>query len=709
MAVFSRVILSVVLVTLVVVSVFIILLGQLEVGSEEGSKKDTGCVLKSFSSYSELTRFLLENTRYASIFSQLWRTHENTMVYGVLQAATPAEALSSRSAGVKSPVYSQTNVQVQGVDEPEIVKTDGYYIYFAKKNIVYIIKSYPVNETKIVSSINIAEFLGDRIKSGYHVVGLFVDNDKLVVIVTVYQIYISAPSIIIDVRSSSYIETPTTMLLVFNISDKSNPRQLLVKEVDGYYFTARLLNSTVYLITRKYIGYYSEDELAYAIPVYDGKYLPPTKIYMLQSPYKDYYNSYTIILAVNLETLDADVKAILMPSSSWVYVSLNNVYLIAYRSFHNEIKREIMDMLQDIMADKLGLLPPVDPLIIIEEYSKLDPSERQEILKTIEEEINEIYVNKSISGSTIYKFRLNNTQVDFVAQATIPGSVRDQFSMDEYNGYFRVATTSSTIKKIKVDEITLHYGYKSSGSGASLKLLYPHIVTTTTINNIYVLDDNLEIKGSIEGLEPGERIYSTRFIGDLCFLVTYRRIDPLYAIDLSNPEDPKVLGFLKTLGFSEYLHPINDSLLLGIGYEADEEGRILGLKVSLYNISDPMNITEVSKLVYEHAWSPVLYDYRIFVYNPYMNYIMFPATINLINATRIVGQQHQTSKLLYAEGILVIELNKSKLQEKCFIAHGDWDLVRSLYVDKYIVVVSYSKILFIDYETLKILAEIALP
>ncbi len=707
MTVLNRVVLPAVLVALVAISLFIISLGQLGIGSK-GETRDTGRVLKSFSSYGELTRFLLENTRYANIFSRLWRAHGEAEVYGVLETATPVEALSSSSVGTRSLVYSQTNVQVQGVDEPEIVKTDGYYIYFAKKNTVYIIKSYPINETKIVSSINIAEFLGERIKSGYHVVGLFVDNDKLVVIVTVYQIYIYAPSIIIDIRSPSYIETPTTMLLVFNISDKSNPRQLLVKEVDGYYFTARLLNNTVYLITRKYIGYYSEDELAYAIPVYDGKYLPPTKIYRLQSPYKDYYNSYTIILAVNLETFDADVKAILMPSSSWVYVSLNNMYLIAYRNYRNEIEREIMNMLQDIMADKLGLLPPVDPLIIIKEYSKLDPSERQEILKTIEEKINEIYVNKSISGSTIYKFRLNNTQIDFVAQATIPGSVQDQFSMDEYNGYFRVATTSSTIKKIKMDEITFYYGYESSDSRTSLKMPYPYI-ESTTVNNVYVLDNNLEIKGSIEGLEPGERIYSTRFVGDLCFLVTYRRIDPLYAIDLSNPEDPKVLGFLKTFGFSEYLHPINNSLLLGIGYEADEEGRILGLKVSLYNISDPTNITEVSKLVYEHAWSPVLYDYRIFVYNPYMNYITFPAMVDLANATRIIGQQHQIYKSSYAEGILVIELNKGKLQEKCFIVHDDWDLVRSLYINEYIVVVSYSKILFINYETLKIEAEIILP
>jgi uncharacterized secreted protein with C-terminal beta-propeller domain len=152
--------------------------------------------------------------------------------------------------------------------------------------------------------------------------------------------------------------------------------------------------------------------------------------------------------------------------------------------------------------------------------------------------------------------------MEYDASGRVSGSVLNRYSMDEYEGYFRIATTT--------------------GWG------------TSSLNRVYVLDGTLSVAGALENLAQGERIYSARFMGNRCYLVTFRQVDPFFVIDLSDPSQPKLLGELKITGYSDYLHPYDENHIIGIGKETDA-GLYQGLKISLFDVSDVSNPKEIAK------------------------------------------------------------------------------------------------------------------
>lgn len=170
-----------------------------------------------------------------------------------------------------------------------------------------------------------------------------------------------------------------------------------------------------------------------------------------------------------------------------------------------------------------------------------------------------------------------------ISDTKVPGVIKDTFAINEYNGYLRMMTTS----------------YAASNNGEST-------------NNVFVLDSSLKVVGSIEGLAQGERIYSARYMGDVAYFVTYRETDPLFSVDLSNPENPRIMGALKIPGFSEYLHPWGKGKLLGIGMDtSDRNGWGQYVKLSMFDTSDPYNVTEEDKtLLYDANYTEALYDYK---------------------------------------------------------------------------------------------------
>ncbi len=198
------------------------------------------------------------------------------------------------------------------------------------------------------------------------------------------------------------------------------------------------------------------------------------------------------------------------------------------------------------------------------------------------------------------------------------GTVLNQFSLDEYQGYLRVATT----------------GYS--------RLLNQ---TQVQVNNVYVLDQGLKVVGSLEGLAPNERIYSVRFLGDVGYVVTFERIDPLFAISFANPAKPVVLGALALTGFSDYLHPIGNGLLIGVGKETvpapQEAGYVLymGVKLSLFHVYDNGSSAEISKYVIGDRGSdtPVSTDHRAFVYDAGKGIVAFPVLVAQIDKSADEG------------------------------------------------------------------------
>ncbi len=230
-----------------------------------------------------------------------------------------------------------------------------------------------------------------------------------------------------------------------------------------------------------------------------------------------------------------------------------------------------------------------------------------------------IYVSeeKWESGQTeqtsIRKVSYQDGKLEAVGQVLVDGTLHDSFCIDEYEGNLRLVVTVRAVEQVREPGI--------------LPLADREEETQTDSNSLYILDENLKELARIEGLAPDERIYSARLMGDAGYFVTYREMDPLFSVDLSDPKNPEIIGKLKIPGFSEYLHPYGEGLLLGIGMEVDETGTTTqGVKLSMFDISDPANVEEVQKYVLENTYSTdVAYNYKAAFVDPGKNLIGFAA------------------------------------------------------------------------------------
>jgi uncharacterized secreted protein with C-terminal beta-propeller domain len=204
--------------------------------------------------------------------------------------------------------------------------------------------------------------------------------------------------------------------------------------------------------------------------------------------------------------------------------------------------------------------------------------------------------------TTIHKITIADGRIEYKSQGEVPGYVLNQFSMDEYQGYFRIATTTG--------------GFWDG----------------VAQNRIYVLDEDLNIVGRLENLAPGEEIYSARFMGSRAYLVTFKKIDPLFVIDLSDPANPEVLGELEIPGYSDYLHPYDETHIIGVGKDTADMGSFAwyqGVKIALFDVSDPENPMEISKYVIGDRGtdSYALYDHRAFLFSRSKNLLVIPVQL----------------------------------------------------------------------------------
>ena len=212
----------------------------------------------------------------------------------------------------------------------------------------------------------------------------------------------------------------------------------------------------------------------------------------------------------------------------------------------------------------------------------------------------------------IRKISYKEGKLKGVAQTKIWGQVKDSFCIDEYDGNLRLVTTVNPV---------YHYG-KDGG----IELYDASVEENGSSNALYILDKKLNVTGKIEKLAPNEEVYSARFMGKTAYFVTYEQVDPLFSADLSDPENPKILGALKIPGFSDYLHGYGEGRLLGIGMETDEAGVQDGVKLSLFDISDPTDVTEVQKTVLEGFYATDLsYNYKLAAIDSKQNLIGFSA------------------------------------------------------------------------------------
>jgi uncharacterized secreted protein with C-terminal beta-propeller domain len=496
--------------------------------------------IKSFSSYNELSSFITSRYSYKyPVVSTLERASFSLSTFPMSTVVPPALTAEQSS-------YSKTNIQVEGVDELDIVKTDGKYLYIALKNIIYIIMAYPPHNATISSKIILDK----------NIMGIFLFNNKLAAILSDW-----------NNNEKSY----ETSIKVYDITNKNTP--ILIKDftINGYYFTSRSISNYIYLIVKipiikptiQYWKQYVENfDLDQFINIPEIKFnglifdLPVNQIYYFPSANETYYE-YTTIIAFNV--VDNEMPTIgtfLLGDTNNLYMSLNNLYITSPK-WETIIKT----------SNKFTLITRLN-------YEK----------------------------SIIYRFSVNNNDIKYETNSEVPGTILNQFSMDEFNSYFRIVTT---IWKEKPE------------------------------NNLYILDvKNMRIVGNITGLAPGEWIYSARFIGNRCYLVTFKKTDPLFVIDIKNPSAPKVLGWLKIPGFSNYLHPYDETHLIGIGKDTIEakEGDFAwyqGIKISLFDVSDPQNPKEVTKYIIgdRGSDSPVLHDHKALLFDPVRKILALPVLI----------------------------------------------------------------------------------
>ncbi len=454
--------------------------------------------------------------------------------------------------------FTTTNIQVEGVDEPDVVKTDGTYLYVASGSSVFVILASPADKPSIVSRL---DYKGQ-------VLGIFISLNRLVVIE-------NGP-----INSPSRFYTQTVNFLLYDMSTSAKPALLKSISVEGSYVNSRLTNGYVYAIIQQPTVQPDQNGNLTVMPanVVDGNVsetIPASGVYYNPNSAAS-FGMYTIILSLNVGDGSHSETAVLTGWGSTIYASTSNIYL----AFSDSLRYPILGGIA-----RPGIGAPVIGMPFWRGYG---------------------------TNTTVFRIAFSAGQTQVASEGMIPGTVLNQFSLDEYQGYLRVATTSYS------------------------RLLNQ---TQVQVNNVYVLDQGLKVVGSLEGLAPKEKIYSVRFLGEVGYMVTFERIDPLFAISFVNPTRPAVLGALALTGFSDYLHPIGNGLLIGVGKETvpapQEAGYVLymGVKLSLFHVYDNGSSVEISKYVIGDRGSdtPVSTDHRAFVYDVGKGVVAFPILVAQID------------------------------------------------------------------------------
>ncbi|MDW7659023.1 MAG: beta-propeller domain-containing protein, partial [Bacillota bacterium] len=588
--------------------------------------------------------------------------------------APVAENSDADGRSGQNPDYSKTNIQVEGVDEADIIKTDGRYLYLVANYRLYVVDAADPAAMKVVFSQKFNPYSeNEKVITSESPLELYLDveNQRLVLVISgsISEKYIPEPeptpeetkpdettpeetkpdettsdtptgsdgssttsqgsgsgsdgaadgqpdegvapdeteqvkamSIAADRMWYPYYNTRSyTSTRVYDISNPENPVMVRQFTQDGYYLTSRMIGTAVYVVTNRYeyrmydaaVKDLKPEEILPSTCEVPGEddwvALPPDRITIL--PEGDISNQ-TILAAIDTQNSSQkpDVLSILGSTGS-VYASAKYLYVAAWN------------------------------------YD-WDGKE-----------------NSTPTYSTdLYRFKLSAASINEAGKGSVPGSIINQFSMDEHLGYFRIATTTGDT-------------WNSDNPSK---------------NNLYILDGSLNIVGKVTGLAPGETIKSVRFMGDQAYVVTFRTVDPLFVIDLADPKSPEVLGELKIPGYSTYLHPYDENLLLGFGYDVMTEGDRafnLGMKVSLFDISDFNNPREVSTIILGStgSYAEVLYNHKSLLFSRDKNIIAFPATLTKADAKdpRIYTQPNY-------QGLIVLGLDADqKLVFRGSITHFD--------------------------------------
>ncbi|MDI6883061.1 MAG: beta-propeller domain-containing protein [Patescibacteria group bacterium] len=485
--------------------------------------------------------------------------------------------------GVEIPErVSETTVQVVGIDEPDIVKTNGQEIYFSPSKSYYprgLIEIIPPpkikGEVKIIKAFPPADL---NLEGKIDEAGDLLLKDNILVVFAGDKIS------------------------GFDVSSPKNPEKKWKIELEdkSYLVGARLYKDRIYLITKTQIDTYRpcpiEPLKAEGVPlvvkcldIYHPTINVPIDVTFTAS-----------VLNPDSGGIEKTLSFVASSRDSVLYISEKAIY-ITYSFFEDFIKfyynfffEKAKDLVPVPLLEKLKKLIEYDisnqakftefQILLQAHYNSLGDDERLKIQNEFSNRITDYYQEKKreLEKTGIVKIGLERFEVEAVGN--IPGTPLNQFSLDEYQEHLRIAAT--------IGERWGWWMFSRMGESA---------------NDVYLLDKNLKITGKIQGLGLGERIYSVRFLESRGYLVTFKQIDPFFVLDLSDPENPELKGELKIPGYSSYLHPITEDKILGIGKEASQ------VKISLFDVENPSQPIELAKYNLDEYWSDILETHHAFL------------------------------------------------------------------------------------------------
>lgn len=556
---------------------------------------------------------------------------------------------SSSSSNTKD--YSTTNIQVENVDEADIVKTDGDYIYSISEDNVIITDVKDPKQPKVVATIKSED---DDIPED-----IILYKDKLVVISTKGN----------QPQRYYYNNRMNTVVKIYNITSREKP--VLTKSYEMYepYYTSRCIDNVLYVISSgnlrkeddKIVVGYNEDNMEKEMSIDKIKYLKDVKT-----------TKQTLISTVDLNNETADIKldSYLMNISN-AYVSENAIYLLNQK-YNNDSKIPIK------------LLFGFKGVFGLEDYYEMD--------------------SESGYYTEIYKFDIKEN-VEYKAKTKVKGKTINQYSLDEKDNHLRIAL------------------YDNDGS------------------RVAIFDEDLKQIGISDNVAKGEKMYSSRFIGDKVYFVTYKTIDPLFVMDLSNETKPKVLGKLKIPGYSTYLHPYDENHIIGIGMETKEiinrnsngkvistTAKVVGMKMALFDVSNVNSPVQISSVVIgdSRTTSAILTNPKALLFSkeksliaiPVNNYSQDFEVTSSNNYETMINNYTKYSKPYNAEGYFVYNINvQDGFKLKGVITHektnatyyySNSKLLRGLYIDNNLYTVSETMIKVNELDSLKAVGELKL-
>ena len=511
---------------------------------------------------------------YKEVYQTLLKGYQQNWIEGEMSAETSTATSEDKASGNAAKDesadmdlsegskeggkdYSTTNLQMEGVDESDIAKIDGSYIYTVEDKYIVITD---IRDGKLEE---VTRFLPKDCGAADRVMEIYVDGDQLILVVQGYETSLDGNSKAGSDKETSDKETKdeensdketavsdvakdgafcykmngksTTQIQVYSIVDRKNPEFEGRLIQDGYYNTSRKIGDVVYLFTQ----------------------------YNMTSDVTSYVEKKHGVEDLKEGNGVSSLAEAVIPKVNGEKVAAGEIYL-------PESSGE-----SGILVSSLDVNKPdkvLDSKLVISGYAQTYIS--KDALYLYEEDYDGAMI------TNIAKFALDEGRISGVAATAVRGYVRDTFAINASDGYLRVLTTDYS--------------------------------TEDEVNALYILDENMKLTGQLTGIAPGEEIYAARFMGNTGYFVTYRNTDPLFTVDLSDPAKPEIIGELKVTGFSEYLHFWDDTHLLGIGYESDEKtGNIENIKLSMFNIENPGEVTEEAKLVLKDVdYSEALYDYK---------------------------------------------------------------------------------------------------